>query len=82
MEIFINKWGNSLGLRLPKYIVDKYDLSSKSKLILTESDDGIILKKPKKITLSEIIESYPDNYKTEADSFSDNLPSEDWEWSE
>jgi len=81
MEIAINKWGNSLGLRIPKYLIEKYNLKNGSKLIISESKDGIVLKKPKKkkITLEEIVKSIEENGNHE-DMFPYIYPSEMWEY--
>ena len=45
-EIKIFKSGNSLAIRIPKQIVDLYDLSPKSKLLLNSKDKKIILEIP------------------------------------
>lgn len=81
MEVYLNKWGNSLGLRLPKHVADKYALSKGSRLVLEESDEGILLKTPKIPTLREIIDSYPEDYVPEK-IWGKTLPSEEWEWDE
>jgi len=40
-EISFAKWGNSLALRIPKDIVDEYDLSAGKHAILTKDKEGI-----------------------------------------
>ena len=81
MDVFINKWGNSLGLRLLKHLVEKYELSKGSRLILQDSNKGILLKKSEKLSLKQIIDSFPQDYQPSPDLFP-SLPSEDWEWEE
>ena len=80
MNIFLNKWGNSLGFRLPKHILKKYNLENGSALELLEQENGIFLKKAENISLSEIISSYKDEPLKEV--FQSTLSSEDWDWEE
>lgn len=42
-RIKLNKWGLSLGLRIPKEIVTKYKLSDNKEVLLTEEKDRIVL---------------------------------------
>lgn len=81
MDISLNKWGNSIGLRLPKHILEKYDLQNGSTLEIEERKDGILLRKRQKVKLSEIIESYGDN-EIIPEIFTSSLPTEDWDWKE
>jgi len=80
MEVVINKWGNSLGIRLPNHVVKKLGLTNGAKLELKDLDGAIILEKPKKLSLTEIIDSYGDDYESRPELFSDNVESEQWEW--
>ena len=38
MSISLNQWGNSLGIRLPKHILDKYKLVNGSSLEIHRHD--------------------------------------------
>lgn len=42
-RIKLNKWGLSLGLRIPQEITNKYKLKDKKEVLLTEEDDRIVL---------------------------------------
>ena len=62
----VNKWGNSLGIRLPGEFADIIDLKEKSiveiaiegnKLIITKVRDDI-----RKPTIQELFEIYPADY--------------------
>ena len=46
MRLRINKWGNSLGLRLPKFILDQLHCSEGDELELTVENGQLVLSKP------------------------------------
>jgi len=78
MKVTINKWGNSLGIRLPKSISKQFKLKDGVEIELTETKDGILLRKKNRIpTLDEIVKSYPNKFR-EAELFPNDLPSEQW----
>lgn len=56
MEAHIQKWGNSLGLRIPAHISRKLHLHSGSSVELIVSGDCIIIQ-PKKYTLESLTEA-------------------------
>jgi len=60
MDIRLQKWGNSLGIRIPSNILKSLDLKSGDSVNIKEEDDSIIIKKIKnnKISLEERIKSY------------------------
>ncbi len=77
MSVTINKWGHSLGLRLPKDIAAKNDLEVGSEVEFIDSKHGIIIRKiNRKLTLAEIVKSYPKDYNPE--ELIPDLPSESW----
>jgi len=43
METKIQKWGNSLGVRLPKNITQNKSLKDGSRVLVSESDNKIII---------------------------------------
>jgi antitoxin MazE len=43
METNIQKWGNSLGVRLPKSIAQKQSLKEGSRVVVTETKTGIAI---------------------------------------
>lgn len=43
METNIQKWGNSLGVRLPKSIADSQSLKAGSRVVVTETETGIAI---------------------------------------
>jgi antitoxin MazE len=60
MEATIQKWGNSLGIRIPNFIVR--ELALKNGLVVDIKDNGneIIIRPVKKSRLSEMLEKIND----------------------
>ncbi len=40
-QVKLSKWGLNLGLRLPKALAEKYQLTNKSEVILIPEKDGL-----------------------------------------
>ena len=54
----ISKWGNSLGLRLSKSVVDNLDLQEGSEVRVTEQEGKILIEPTKRdLTMAEMIDS-------------------------
>lgn len=60
METNIQKWGNSLGVRLPKSIADSQSLKEGSRVLVTETKTGIAIEvvKKKLPTLDELLKNF------------------------
>ena len=60
MDIRLQKWGNSLGIRIPSNILKSLNLKSGDCVNIKEEDDSIIITKAKnnKISLEERIKKY------------------------
>lgn len=56
----IQKWGNSQGIRIPKFILEQIDLDTNSDVSISVENDSIIIKKAAKkhIPLSERFADY------------------------
>lgn len=69
----IQKWGNSQGIRIPKFILEQINLDTNSDVSIVVKDDSIIIKKAAKkhITLAERFASY--NGET---------PNDEYDWGE
>lgn len=50
----IAKWGNSLGIRIPRAVAKQLDIADGSEVNLTVENDQIIISKPK-YTLQELL---------------------------
>ncbi len=58
-QVSIKKWGNSMGIRIPKSILEKLHIGVSDTLQLEIKDDAIILKKEfKHKTFEERLEEY------------------------
>lgn len=53
MKVELAKWGNSYALRIPKKIIEEYDLLEG--LVLEREENGILLKPSRKQQLRELL---------------------------
>ena len=70
METSIQKWGNSLGVRLPKQLAEKQSLKAGTKVLVTETKTGVSIEvvKNQTRTLAQMIKSItPANLHKEVD---------------
>lgn len=70
MSTTVQKWGNSLGIRIPSQIAEKIAISQGSEVDLMVSDDHslIVIPKKKKPTLEELLaQCKPENRHDEID---------------
>ena len=59
MEVKVQKWGNSNGIRIPKEVMEELSIKTDDILSMIREDNKIIItKKPKKQTLREMFENY------------------------
>lgn len=60
MEIRLQKWGNSSGIRIPSTILKSLKLKVNDKVTIEQLDDKIVISKSKKekISLSERFRNY------------------------
>ena len=56
MQATIQKWGNSLGIRIPSFIAKDLALKNGSSVEILEEDNRIIIQASKRKTLKEILE--------------------------
>jgi antitoxin MazE len=64
----IVKWGNSQGVRLPRYLLDSVNLSDNDTVEVIAANDSIIIKKAaerKHRTLKERLAAFEGNYNFE-----------------
>ncbi|MBW4568426.1 MAG: AbrB/MazE/SpoVT family DNA-binding domain-containing protein [Tolypothrix carrinoi HA7290-LM1] len=75
----VSKWGNSIGIRLPKYIADQVNLREGTNVSISISEGKLIVAPQRKsYTLEELLEKVtPENLHTEVDTGS-CLGSEIW----
>lgn len=60
MEARLQKWGNSIGIRIPSNILKSLNLHENDLLEILEQDDRIIISKSKnnKISLKKLFDNY------------------------
>jgi len=57
MNVKFKKWGNSIGMIVPKLIVQKYNIDIEKEYKLIEESGGFIIKEiPKSPSLDELLE--------------------------
>lgn len=67
MTIVISKWGNSLGVRLPKGVLERAKLNEGDELDVEVSGHGLVLRPLRKRTLGEMLAAItPENVHGEA----------------
>jgi len=60
MEAMVQKWGNSLGIRIPNLIVRELSLKNGSIVDINDNGDEIIIKPVRRSRLSEMLERISD----------------------
>jgi antitoxin MazE len=60
MEATVQKWGNSLGIRIPNLIVREFSLKNGSIVNINDNGNEIIIKPVKKSRLSEMLDKIND----------------------
>lgn len=74
----VNKWGHSLGIRIPSQLAKNKNITEGTQVEILETQDGILLKaRSKNLTMEELLDSIPDDYVPE-NLLPNTLPSEEW----
>jgi antitoxin MazE len=60
MEAMVQKWGNSLGIRIPNLIVREFSLKNGSVVNINDNGNEIVIKPVKKSRLSEMLDKIDD----------------------
>ena len=76
MQVILQKWGNSDGIRIPSSFLKSLNLKTNDKVELVQQEDTIIISKLKKkhLTLEERI----DMFEKLSDDEKGNIESYDW----
>ena len=82
MTVKVNKWGNSLAVRIPSHLVKDLDIKPEQDLEITIEEGKIVLdiiSTPQKLSIEELIgnRTREDRYD-ESDEFSDFIGKEVW----
>jgi antitoxin MazE len=80
MTTKIQKWGNSLAIRLPKNIVDQSNLKEGSEITIIPSNKDIRIKPllRKNPSLKDLVEGITDNNRHKEISFGKRVGKETW----
>ncbi|MCI9122799.1 MAG: AbrB/MazE/SpoVT family DNA-binding domain-containing protein [Eubacterium sp.] len=68
MQVTIQKWGNSQGIRIPKAFLEALGMKENDLVELGRVDDHIVIKKASKkqdLTLEDIFKDYDEAYMAE-----------------
>jgi antitoxin MazE len=76
----VQRWGNSQGLRLPKHVLERADISLEDDLEVIPQEGQILIKKvaKRKFDLAEMVSRMPRNYKAREESFGKPVGKEEW----
>lgn len=80
MEIRLQRWGNSFGIRIPKNILNEFKLNNNDILKLEKEDDKIIITVPKKqkVDLEKLFNDYKGNNLSKEFSWDEPVGREIW----
>lgn len=80
MEVRIQKWGNSDGIRIPSVILKALNLKTNDKVELVQAEDRIIISKSlnNKISLEDRFKNYKGDNLTKEFSWDDPKGREIW----
>ncbi len=81
MTTTIQKWGNSQGIRLPKYMLDVLKWSNNEKIVIKAQDNKIIIEQAepaKRKTIEELFDGYCGNYVPEEIDWGEPAGGEVW----
>ena len=80
MEARLQKWGNSVGIRIPSSILKSMNIKTNDILNIEEQDNKIIISIPKKrkISLAEKFKQYKGENLSKEFSWDENIGKEIW----
>lgn len=79
MSVKILKWGNSQGVRIPKYILEEINWNADDNFSISVENNKIILKKENnRPTIEELFEGYNGDYKMEEYDWGEPKGDEIW----
>jgi len=76
----VQKWGNSQGLRLPKYVLESADIEVGDDVEVIPQEGQILIKKvsKRKFDLAEMVSRMPHNYEVHEEDFGEPAGKEEW----
>jgi antitoxin MazE len=70
MPITLHRWGNSVGLRVPKPLLEQLGLTEGSQVDVKVEGDRLAIEphRPKRLSLQDVLKGFaPDNHPSEID---------------
>jgi len=77
MQTVVQRWGNSLGIRIPSLYVKEFDLRNGSSVEILEEDGKLIIK-PGKPTLEQLLSQVTEDNIQEPLETGPSVGKEDW----
>jgi antitoxin MazE len=74
----VQRWGNSQGLRLSKELLEAANITIGDDVKVIAKAGKIVIEKPKKFDLEEMLSRMPENYEVEEISFGKPVGKEVW----
>lgn len=82
MTTSIQKWGNSQGIRIPKYLLDAAKLTTSDKITVRAENDMLIIEKAAPTaahkTIKELFAGYDGEYKPQEVDWGEQVGKEVW----
>ena len=80
MTTSISKWGNSQGIRLPKYLLEALGWSDNESIDITIQNEKLVITKStsKRKTIEELFKDYNGDYKSELIDWGEDVGREKW----
>lgn len=77
MQTVVQKWGNSLGIRIPNLYVKEFNLKNGSQVDVIEEEGKLIIK-PQKLTLEMLLSGITDENKHAVIETGPSVGKEEW----
>ncbi len=80
MELKLQKWGNSYGIRIPSVFLKELNIKENEKLNIEKLEDKIIISKSKKqkVSLKKLFSEYKGNNESESFNWDEPVGKEIW----
>lgn len=77
MKTVVQKWGNSLGIRIPSLFVKEFNLKNGISVEISEEDGKIVIYPPKK-TLTDLLSKVTNENRHSAIETGPSVGNEEW----
>lgn len=79
MTTTLQKWGNSQGIRIPKFLLDAVDWGENEQLVVNAENGNIVIKKAtSRKNIIELFENYDGDYKPSEIDWGEPVGNEVW----